>query len=136
VLYTYCYALTAVWLRRLCLPKLPSGYTWIVLFVLLGGRDGGAVPHVLSGAQPPVPATRRITALALLNPGRGHEASSPISAVVTPLSILSRSPAFGRTDDGGELPRGSCDRYAVSGRSPSGTARSQEPPTLTIPPGS
>ncbi len=45
-LYIYCYALTASWIRRVFLPWLPSGYTWIAVFVLLA--VGCAVPFLTS----------------------------------------------------------------------------------------
>jgi hypothetical protein len=46
VVYVYCYALTAAWLRRTFLPRLPTGYTWIVLLVLL--LAGSALPFLVS----------------------------------------------------------------------------------------
>jgi hypothetical protein len=46
VLYVYCYALTAAWIRRVFLPRLPGGYTWIVFLILLAA--GMAVPFLMS----------------------------------------------------------------------------------------
>jgi hypothetical protein len=44
-LYTYAYALTAVFIRRIALFKIPATYTWIVLLVLL--VLGCTVPYLI-----------------------------------------------------------------------------------------
>jgi hypothetical protein len=45
-IYTYCYALTAVLVRRVSPFKIPAAYTWIVLLILLA--LGSTVPYLTS----------------------------------------------------------------------------------------